>query len=368
MVDEQQERHEPKQQDPGNQSSAQQKNPYSRDSAVLTEAEIKEREKAVKRRKHKQIADGIALGLTFIAIGVVWLLVKFDYVNVAIFRALYDLWPLVFVVVGINIVFRRFPYIGVITWILFVAAILLYGSMVGTSDRDLDFFGMRLPWSVVERGDRNAQAWVNGVTSGSFDAGDLNGIEKATVDIALPAGNFMVGLTDQSALSYVVPGRLYQVGSRVNGNEITYSFKPEEGLRFNDIPERMDYDLYLNPKTKWDLRIDAGAMESDMILDKLPVENLIINMGAGELDLKMGDLLDRARVEINCGATSIRLEVPEGVGVSVDYQGIAGEQSLSRNGFEKRDGTYFSKGYDQSEKQIELVIKSAVAEIDVNFF
>lgn len=362
-MDEQQQLQEPVQQEP-----REQKNPYSRDSAVLTEAEIKEREKAVKRRKHKQIADGIGIGLTFIAIGVVWLLVKFDYVNVAIFRAVFDLWPLLFVVVGINIIFRRFPYISVITWVLFIAAILLYGSMVGTSDRDLDLFGMTLPWSMVERGNRNAEAWISGVTSGSFDAGDLNGVEKATVEIALPAGSFKVGLSDQSALSYVVPGKLYQVGSRRDADEITYSFKPEEGLRFNEIPERLDYDLYLNPKVKWDLRIDAGAMESDMILDKLPVENLIINMGAGELDLRMGDLLNRARVEINCGATSIRLEVPEGVGVSVDYKGIAGEQSLTRNGFEKREGTYYSEGYDQSAQQIELVIKSAVAEIDVNFF
>ena len=70
---------------------------------------------------------------------------------------------------------------------------------------------------------------------------------------------------------------------------------------------------------------------------------------------------------MNRGATSIRLEVPEGVGVSEDYTGSAGDQSLSRNGFEKREGTYFSEGYDQSAKQIELVIKSAVAEIDVNF-
>ncbi|SCZ77626.1 LiaF transmembrane domain-containing protein [Acidaminobacter hydrogenoformans] len=363
MVDEQQ-----KLQEPVQQESQAQKNPYSRDSAVLTEAEIKERDKAVKRRKHKQIADGIGIGLTFITIGIVWLLVKFDYVNVAIFRAVFDLWPLIFVVVGINIIFRRFPYIGVITWVLFVAAIILYGSMVSTQDRDLDLFGMTLPWSIVERGDRNSDAWVSGVTSGSFDASDLNGVEKATVDIALPAGRFKVGVSDQSALSYVVPGKLYQVGSRRDAEEITYSFKPEEGLRFNEIPERLDYDLYLNPKVKWDLRIDAGAMESDMILDKLPVENLIINMGAGELELRMGDLLDRARVEINCGATSIRLEVPEGVGVSVDYKGIAGEQSLTRNGFEKRDGTYYSEEYDQSTQQIELVIKSAVAEIDVNFF
>lgn len=340
---------------------------YSKNGAVLTSAEIEERDKALRRRRHKQIADGIGVGLTFIAIGVVWLLVKFGYINISIVSALFDLWPLIFVVIGVNIIFRRFPYIGLITWVLFIAAILLYGTMAGSRDRDLDFFGMTLPWSIVERGDRNASDWVTGVTSGSFDIADLDGVEKASVDIALPAGTFKVGVTDQSAMSYVVPGKLYQVGSRRNDGNIAYSFNPEEGLRFDDVHEKLDYDLYLNPKVNWDLKIDAGAMESDMSLEKIPVERLQINMGAGDLDLRMGNLVERSAVEINCGATSIRLVVPEGVGVSVDYKGIVGDQSLSRNGFFKEDGIYYSEGYNQSRERIDLVIKSAVAEIDVIF-
>ncbi|MZQ99191.1 MAG: hypothetical protein GT601_16110 [Acidaminobacter sp.] len=340
---------------------------YSKNGAALTGAEIEERDKALRRRRHKQIADGIGVGLTFIAIGVVWLLVKFGYINISIVSALFDLWPLIFVVVGINIIFRRFPYISLITWVLFIAAILLYGTMVGSRNRDFDFFGMTLPWTIVERGDRNASDWVSGVTSGSFDIADLDGIEKASVDIALPAGTFKVGVTDQNAMSYVVPGKLYQVGSRRNDNDIAYSFKPEEGLRFDNVHEKLDYDLYLNPKVKWDLKIDAGAMESDMSLEKIPVERLQINMGAGDLDLRMGSLVERSTVEINCGATSIRLVVPEGVGVSVDYKGVVGDQSLSRNGFVKEDGIYYSEGYDQSQERIDLVIKSAVAEIDVLF-
>ena len=369
-MDDQQQTSQPEQ--PKEQPSSQPKveprrEPSAKGSAVLTSAEIEERDKALRRRRHKQIADGIGVGLTFIAIGVVWLLVKFGYINISIISALFDLWPLIFVVVGVNIIFRRFPYIGLITWVLFIAAILLYGTMVGSRDRDLDFFGMTLPWSIVERGDRNADARVSGITSGSFDLSDLDGIDKASVDIALPAGTFKVGLTDQSAMSYVVPGKLYQVGSRRSESAIAYNFNPEEGLRFDDVHEKLDYDLYLNPKVKWDLKIDAGAMESDMSLEKIPVERLQINMGAGDLDLRMGNLVERSTVEINCGATSIRLVVPEGVGVSVDYKGIVGDQSLSNDGFIKEDGIYYSEAYDQSGEHIDLVIKSAVAEIDVIF-
>lgn len=369
-MDEQQQgqpKEQPDQQSKEHPKSEPYRDTYPKGSAGLTAAEIEERDKALRRIRHKQIADGIGIGLTFIVIGIVWLLVKFGYINISIVRAVLDLWPLIFVVLGVNIIFRRFPYIGLVTWVLFIAVILLYGTMAGTRDRDLDFFGMTLPWSVVERGDGNAEAWVSGITSGSFDVSDLDGIEKASVDIALPAGTFKVGVTDQSAMSYVVPGKLYQVGSRRTDETIAYRFSPEESLRFDEIHQKLDYDLYLNPKVIWDLKIDAGAMDSDMSLEKIPVENLQINMGAGDLDLIMGGLVERARVEINTGASSIRLMVPEGIGVSVDYKGIVGDQSLSRNGFTKIDGTYYSEGYDQSEQQIDLVIQSAVAEIDVVF-
>lgn len=337
-------------------------------SASGSRLEAEAQEQALRRKRHKQIADGIGMGLTFIVIGVVWLLVKFGYINVAIFRAIFDLWPLIFVVIGVNIIFRRFAYIGMITWILFLGAILLYGSMVGTRNGRFDFFGFDLPWSIVERANPSAVPWnFSGTTSGSFDLNDLNGIQRARVDLSMPAGSLNVGVTDQNAMSYVVPGRLYQVGSRRDGDTMRYSFKPEAGLKFDEVRQRLNYDFYLNPKAVWSLGIDAGAMESHMSLSQIPVESLVINMGAGELDLRMGNLVDQARVEINCGATSIRLEVPEGVGVSVDYKGIVADQSLARNGFVKENGIYYSQGFSQRTQQIQLVIKSAVAEIDVNF-
>jgi hypothetical protein len=327
-----------------------------------------QREKEERRRRHKQIADGIGVGMTFIFIGVVWLLVKFGYLNISIVRALIDLWPLIFVVIGLNIVFRRMPYIGAITWILFLCAILLYGSYIGASGRSYDLFGLTLPWETRIGNEQGSKTWTfSGTDSGSFDQDKIKNARKAEFTLALPAGSVKMGKAGNEALSYVVPSNLYEIDSDTLSGVAAFNFKTEPGLRFRDLNNTINNEFYLSPEVPWNLRIDTGAMESNFKFVEVPVETLVINMGAGEIDLEMGKLVERARVEVNCGAASIRLVAPRGVGVSVDYKGIVSENSLSKNGFVKTDGIYYSSDYNLAEAVIDLVIKSAVAEIDVQF-
>lgn len=326
------------------------------------------KEKELRRRHHKQIADGIGVGITFIFIGVVWLLSRFGYLNVSLVRAIIDLWPLVFIVIGINIIFRKMPYIGNITWVLFLGALLWYGSYVGTNGRNYDLFGMTWPWGNGMQIERNADNWsFTGMSSGSYNSNDLLGAKSAELNLSLPAGSLNIGNTDQDALSYVVPNRLYVIDSNTISDVVRYNFKTEPGLRFNNLNGTLNHDFYLSTDIPWNIQINAGAMESNFEMSKIPVETVNINMGAGEIDLKMGDLVKQAYVEVKCGAASVNLTVPDGVGVSVDYKGIVSDNTLADHGFSKENGIYYSNGYDNADKKIDLVIKSAVAQIDVRF-
>jgi hypothetical protein len=335
---------------------------------VPNHLELEAREKALRKRRLKQIADGIGVGLTFIFIGVVWLLVRFGYLNVSLIRAIVDLWPLIFVVIGVNIIFRRVPFVGLITWVLFLASLLWYGSVVGSGGRNFDFFGMTIPgWNFTQES-RGSSTWTfNGTTTGSFDRDDLEGLNRAKFNITMPAGSLNIGMTDQSALTYEVPSRLYDIDTSRDSGSVSFNFKTQTNLKFNNMNERLNHEIRLNPEVPWDLRIDVGAMESQLNLETIPVESIVINMGAGEIDLNMGGLVNRAKVEMNCGATSIRMTAPDHVGISVDYKGLISDHSLLNSGFVKENGVYYSPGYNQTQQRIELSVKSAVAEIDFRF-
>lgn len=69
----------------------------------------------------------IGMGIFFIIVGAVWLLVNLGYIRGWwILNSLSVLWPLLLVVIGINIIFRGNAVINIIVWLLFAAAVIGY--------------------------------------------------------------------------------------------------------------------------------------------------------------------------------------------------------------------------------------------------
>lgn len=73
----------------------------------------------------KKLTDGIIL----IGIGLLFLLKNLGIIHWSIFSVLFQLWPLILVVAGINIIFKNNAIITIITWGLFFMGIFFYGSL-----------------------------------------------------------------------------------------------------------------------------------------------------------------------------------------------------------------------------------------------
>ncbi|MGI6778951.1 MAG: LiaI-LiaF-like domain-containing protein [Acetivibrionales bacterium] len=69
----------------------------------------------------------IGLGIFFIAAGAIWLLINTGYLEVSmIFDSLRVLWPLLLVVIGLNIIFGENAVANTLIWLLFIAAVIGY--------------------------------------------------------------------------------------------------------------------------------------------------------------------------------------------------------------------------------------------------
>lgn len=62
---------------------------------------------------------GAGFGILLLLAGIVWALVNFGVIGWSFFNALYYLWPLVFVVIGVSIIFRKSAIIRAASWIIF---------------------------------------------------------------------------------------------------------------------------------------------------------------------------------------------------------------------------------------------------------
>lgn len=68
-------------------------------------------------------------GIILIGIGILFLLINLGVIHFhwSIFHVLLQLWPLILIVVGINLILKNRYIVVIITWLLFFAAIITYG-------------------------------------------------------------------------------------------------------------------------------------------------------------------------------------------------------------------------------------------------
>lgn len=65
------------------------------------------------------------LGIIFVFLGAFFLLNNLNIIDFSVWNALFDLWPLFFVILGIHLISDR-PIVTAISWILFFTVIILY--------------------------------------------------------------------------------------------------------------------------------------------------------------------------------------------------------------------------------------------------
>jgi vacuolar-type H+-ATPase subunit I/STV1 len=79
----------------------------------------------------------ISLGILLILTGIVWVMINAGYIaEWSIRGSISVLWPLLLVMLGLNILIRKSPLISVIIWIVFAAIIIGY-SLHLQEHRDL---------------------------------------------------------------------------------------------------------------------------------------------------------------------------------------------------------------------------------------
>ena len=65
------------------------------------------------------------LGILFVFLGVFFLLNNLNIIDLSIWHAIIDLWPLFFVMIGIHMISNK-SSVTIISWVVFFAIIILY--------------------------------------------------------------------------------------------------------------------------------------------------------------------------------------------------------------------------------------------------
>jgi len=232
--------------------------------------------------------------------GVVALLVNTGALSVDRVYLLLNLWPLILVVVGLEIIVRR--------------------SVKGTTG---DIAAALIVLIAVGGAIAYVAIAPNPGSTHTLDtSGPIGDLSKASVEIRV--GSATITVTGDSSLG----SSLYKAHIQYTGSKPDVSLDSSSGkLKIDQAngfqTARFVLDLRLNSEVMWTIEENSGATQDKINVPNARVTGVTLNTGASTDDLSLGAASGVVPIEINGGALTVHIHRPNGTKASAEVSGGA---------------------------------------------
>jgi len=327
--------------------------------------------------------------IVLIAIGVLFLLNNLGMLPGLTLNwvAAVRLWPLLLILIGINIVVRQAPRPlgGLLSAIVGLIAVAIFGYVLLFSPGGVPVIG---GFPAGNQGDVQTREI-------SFPATDLQGA-KVELDFGT-AGAHVGALEDSPSL---IEGEVSYIGdltfdTSTSGSQASVFLRENNaGLWWLNPGNWGTYDLGkwqlgLSPRVPLDLRLNAGAGSVDLDLSELTLQALNFDGGAGSTEMTLPDgdydaTVDagagsatvnlgengRQQIEIDGGVGSININLPSNREVRVTVDSGVGSFNLNGRQFDHvsgddNDGVWETNGYQNAADPLDLIIDVGVGSVNI---
>ena len=242
--------------------------------------------------------------------GVIWLLNNLNIIPTENLWLLLQLWPVLFIIAGLDMLFaRRLPLFGAILGLFVIAGvvlILLYGGALPFEDRSTS----QTETFILEEGNTTSVVL------------DLNLSTQKTIVSAL---------TESQNLLEAEIGHFGDIDFSVTGAEEKQVRLEQTGFThwFNWLlPEARDetlvWDIGLSPVIPFDLDVDASTGTSEMDLTGLQLAGLRFNASTGASTIVLPQSSDGYQAQLEASTGSMTVVFPENSNLTVRLDGSTG--------------------------------------------
>ena len=335
-------------------------------------------------RRHK---NGRSLfgPVLLISIGVYFLLRNLGIVNELNWPVALQLWPLLLIFLGLNIIVQqvRRPFGTFLSGIVSLTAVAVFGAVL--------LFGVELPFLSRFNLQTTAEYRQESVTVSA------DGLETAVVSLDFgPLGAEVSSLTGGSNLLegtiYVVDD--YDLDTSEEAGEAFVSLREKDrGFWFGNWVLTGDgerWQIGLSQTVPTDLTIDSGSGTVDLMLGGLLLTNLEVDSGSGAINVQFpgGDYevhldsgsgkvvatlpaIGRQEITVNTGSGAAELLLPPSMAARVEVDSGSGRVSLDGrftqiSGDDGGDGIWETANYDPDDpNSMELIIDSGSGAVTI---
>lgn len=291
-------------------------------------------------------------GLLLVLVGTLLLLANFGVVSINPL-VLLDLWPIAIIALGVS--FLKFSG----TWWKLLSVLLIVVC--------LGF----VAWALVD------DTLIDSVnrTSSSFNKQSTevkygNDIKKLNLSVTSGATNLQIdSLNDRSKLVTALlkdDRQTLQSIPTQEGSTQTVQLRVESDRRIWLGPGANDaLGVQISKLLPVELKLTNGASRITADLTEVNVTDLVLDTGASRADITLGATNDLTNVNIDAGASTITIRVPNNSGITVQLN-----SGLTANNFDTAikkitDDLYRTDNYDTASKKISITAKTGATRLTV---
>jgi len=288
------------------------------------------------------------MGLLLILIGTCLFLNNLGYISLGFIRQIYNFWPVLLIIIGLSFFWKgRIPH-----WLAFVLIVALTGGVIA-----LAFLTPQL------------NQITNGETYLTVDRSDYSELSSGELDVKFGGGKLYLGPSPNSWFEgeFKGSGAVYSLDEKNKKLKLSIR-QPDNFIWGIRRGVNNHWNMRLSHELPWDISLEAGAVEGDLQLYGIPLQDVEVKLGAGDLTMKFGENGEDVSVLIKAGASNLNIEVPDNTGIRIEIKGALTSTNLKDiDGFIIND-TYVSPDYDAASSRIDIKVEMGVGNFNLKRF
>lgn len=315
--------------------------------------------------------DRIIWGVLLLFIGGVLLLDNFNIIEFY-WRNIWDFWPLVLIILGINILFNRNnSQMGNIISLGVLVVALGFLFVKGQEKPNGSWWNRHVKHNIKFDDEDDYGDTANVADKNVYNEQYLAsyGDRKTVLNISGGGATFdLKGEADSLFTAKVSERRnnfLFTKTFTDSVHVLNFKMRNRGKEKWNFGNGDNDIDIYLNTNPIWVINLKMGAGQTKFDVSNYKVRTLNFDGGAAELDVKVGSLLPITDVNVKTGVADVKVKIPEGSGCRVTTK--TGLSSKDFVGFTKIDeNLYETPNFKTATNKIFIKFDGGLSSFEVD--